>query len=221
MDKVKTLSEHWKISLEFPSKTFLFWDLTHASPLLVKTWKGINIPTNTTNPAYFTAFSISNINVNYDVDLILKYKCGTDPSHYSISGWSSPLCFQSQHSGRSISSSCVVAKILLANCSQTDTALDLHSSWKNDTVLYSTWYHPSKPSVQHIPLCTASCVMKSDNTLPRFKCLWLWDDGEALVQKHLNDAGVFYHGSLYTASLLLHKRVIIEPYHLICYRKAH
>lgn len=87
----------------------------------------------------------------------------------------------------SIRSSCVNRKILLANCSQTDTASNVRSSWKNDTVLYSTRYHPSKPSVRHIPLCTASCVMKSDNTLPRFKSLWLWGDGEAQQEKYVND----------------------------------
>lgn len=143
------LSEYCQVSLESPSKSdfplLVFY--TCQSPS-AETWKGINISTNTTSPASCSAFYFSNMNVNYNVDLI------------------STLFLEStQHSG----SSNIVGKILLADCRQTGSALDLHSSWKNDTVIYSEhWYHPSKSSLQHIPLCTASCVMKSDNTLPCF-----------------------------------------------------
>lgn len=123
------------------------------------------------------------MDVVFNADFILTYKCGTDPSHY----FRLRLVISSLLSASASEAVVLIEKILLANCSQTDTASNVRSSWKNDTVLYSTRYHPSKPSVRHIPLCTASCVMKSDNTLPRFKSLWLWGDGEAQQEKYVND----------------------------------
>lgn len=115
-------------------------------------------------------------------DLILGHERGADPFPAGLVISSLP---PSQHSGRRVGVVVVVVgKILLANCRQTHSALDMRSSWKNDTVLYSTRYHPSKPSPLHIALFTASCVMKSDNA---FKCLWLWGAGEALLQRRGDD----------------------------------
>lgn len=83
----------------------------------------------------------------------------------SGSGWSSLLYFcitpaqrQQHHCYR---------KILLANCRQQRFGPpQLLEEWHCDWL--RTWHHPSKSSLQRIPLRTASCVMKSDNTSPCF-----------------------------------------------------
>lgn len=120
--------------------------------------------TNTTIPASFSALYFSNMNLNYNVDLIPKHKCGTHPSGYFVPRLviSSLFLEPTQHSG-----STIVGKILLANCRQTGSALDLHSSWKNDTLIYPE--HDTIPQSHHCSVSLhAGCVMKSDNTLPRF-----------------------------------------------------
>lgn len=151
---LKMLSEHCQVSLEFPSKTdfplLVFY--TCQSPS-AETWKGINISTNTTSPASCSAFYFSNMNINYNADLILKYKCGAHPSRYfALRLVISTLFLEStQHSG----SSNIVGKIPLADWRQTGSALDLHSSWKNDTMIYSE--HDTIPQSHH---CSVSLYVQ-------------------------------------------------------------
>lgn len=140
------LSEYCQVSLEFPSKPdfpLLVFYTCQSPP--AETWKGINLSTHSTIPASCSAFHFSNMNSNYNVDLILKYEWWTHQSRYfELKLVISTLFLDStQHSG----SSTIVGKILLANYRQTGSTLDLHSSWKSDTVIYSE--HDTIPQSHH------------------------------------------------------------------------